>query len=123
MIKKGKKHTEYVGKKEKWRGEKWRKHNDKILCRNIGNFINMPRIHVISGCHHEVTDNVVCTKNLTKEHQPRNVHLLNMTRQFLPGGGGGGGGGWAMVWQNENFNGKLSVTGPKTHKFIQNKGV
>jgi len=44
----------------------------------------MPRIHVTSGFRHEVNDNAVRTKNLTKEHQPRNVHVLYMTGQFLP---------------------------------------
>jgi hypothetical protein len=52
----------------------------------MGNFINMPRIHMISGFHREVNDNAACTKNLTKEHQPRNLHVLNMTGQLLPGG-------------------------------------
>jgi hypothetical protein len=37
----------------------------------------MPRIHVISGFRREVNNNAVCTKNLTKEHQPRNLHVLN----------------------------------------------
>jgi len=44
----------------------------------------MPRIHVISGFCREVNDNAVHTKNLTKEHQPRNLHVLNMTGQVLP---------------------------------------
>jgi hypothetical protein len=35
---------------------------------------------VISGFHHEVNDH----KNLTKEHQPRNLHVLNMTGKLLP---------------------------------------
>jgi hypothetical protein len=39
---------------------------------------------MISGFCCEVNDNAVRTKNLTKEHQPRNLHVLNRTGQVLP---------------------------------------
>jgi len=62
----------------------------------------MPRLHVISGFCCEVNDNAVCTKNLTKEHQPRNLHVLNMTGQLLPEVEE------AMDRRKEYFQGKLS---------------
>jgi len=46
----------------------------------------MPRIQVISGFRCKVNDNAVHTNNLSKEHQPRNLHVLNMTGQLLPEG-------------------------------------
>jgi len=45
-MKKLKNHAECIDRyKKKWWEEKWRQYNDKILWRNAGNFINIPRVY------------------------------------------------------------------------------